>query len=549
MILWLLAGTALAAFVAPREGGEPFRRERVPLDVDTMNQLSRQLGFLAASVERAGPEGQRLRAQLLGMARVLDPANRAAREMLRELGEGREIERSHEMDFQRVLAAGWELEEWLSSEPAGVDGRALGACLREVLGELAPDHPRAVRADAQAARWDGWVAPPEAFVDPPEPGPAEPPPPKEAWKPALEVATADFPVVLLDREKNETRVIVASLVARAVAKPNQGGRLEVEFGSERATAAKLAALLGPLLERRHGEEVRGMKLVFSLPKGVPYSTARNDLVLSGAAFLAGEALITGKLPTAVVLAEVGADGSLGLPQRFWELLARIESLDGRRWLMPAKAVDRFPAMLTLGRSGFFMKHEVLLAKDADGLASLAPLPLSGEMPEALARFEEIQRVGKRSSLGSFVANPHTQARLRQVVADEPRHASARMLAQRGTPGGWPRFLPREVAASELLRAIEPIGKAINVQPILLREDTIDRAVDECREQLDEIHSVLELDDRELHEAVEDLLKPVAQVTKSVRKKTVQSDGSLGRAVMAYRGLLARLRVEAGLPPK
>ncbi len=562
VIFCLLAGSALAAFVPPREGAEPFRRERVPLDVDSMNQLSRQLGFLAASVEREGPDGMRLRAQLLGLARVLDPANRPARDLLRELGEGVEPEASREMDFQGVVRQGWELEGWLSSDAAGADGRALGACLLDVLGALDPDHPRAAASRAETGAWRGWVEDREAFVDPPDPESVEPPQaeePDEPWQPALEAATADFPLVVLDRESNRTRLVAASLAGRAVVappKPDGGGkgagknspRFTVEFGTERATAQLLGNILRPLLEERHGAEIHRIKLVLSLPKGLAYSTARNGMSISAAAFLISEAIITGAEPTAGVIAEVQPDGSLKLPNQFWQLLAELESLDGRRWLMPAEAVESFPAMLTLGRASFFMKHEVLLARDADGLAGLASLPVAGDLPAPLAQFAEIQRVGQRSSLGSFVANPHTQARLRQVFAAEPRHASARMLALRGT-SKWPRYLPREIVAGELLRAITPIGKAINVKPELIEEGAVDAAIEECRQRLEEIYPLLDLDDRELHTAVDDLLNPVDQVTKSIRKQNVMSDGNVGRARVAYQGLLARLRVEAGLPPK
>lgn len=561
-ILCLLVGSALAAFVPPREGAAPFRRERVPLDVDRMNQLSRQLGFLATSVEREGPDGLRLRAQLLGLARVLDPANRPARDLLRELAAGVDPEPSREMDFQGVVGQGWEVEAWLSSDAAGADGRALGACLLDVLGALDPEHPRALASRAEAGPWRGWVEDREAFVDPPDPEAVEAPQPEEPdepWEPALEVASADFPLVVFDQESNRTQLVAARLTGRAVVekpRPGQNGkgggknspRFTVEFGAERATAQLLGNILRPILEKRHGAEIHRMKLVLSLPKGLAYSTARNGMSVSAAAFLISEALITGAEPTAGVLAELQPDGSLKLPTQFWQLLGDLEPLEGRRWLMPAEAVGSFPAMLTLGRASFFMKHEVLLARDADGLAGLASLPVAGDLPAPLAQFAEIQRVGQRSSLGSFVANPHTQARLRQVFAEEPRHASARMLALRGT-SKWPRYLPREIVAAELLRAINPIGKAINVKPELIEEGALDAAIEDCSRRLEEIYPLLDLDDRELHAAVDDLLKPVDQVTKSIRKQNVMSDGNVGRARMAYQGLHARLRVESGLPPK
>ena len=70
-----------ADFIAPTDR-VPFRRDQLPIDVETMGQLSRQLTVLCTTLNTEDPENQRVAAQFLAVAAALDPVNRQATELL-----------------------------------------------------------------------------------------------------------------------------------------------------------------------------------------------------------------------------------------------------------------------------------------------------------------------------------------------------------------------------------------------------------------------------------------------------------------------------------
>ena len=82
LLAGLMGASAEGNFALPAEGPVAFRRDRVPLDVDTMGKLSMQLVVLAKGVAGATPMERRGAAQMLAMAIALDPGNARARRVL-----------------------------------------------------------------------------------------------------------------------------------------------------------------------------------------------------------------------------------------------------------------------------------------------------------------------------------------------------------------------------------------------------------------------------------------------------------------------------------
>ena len=80
----LLAFVAVvrAEFVPPAEGPVPFRRDKLPVDVDTMTALSRQVTVLAEAEAGETAEQRRAVAQMAALALALDPSNRQARDLV-----------------------------------------------------------------------------------------------------------------------------------------------------------------------------------------------------------------------------------------------------------------------------------------------------------------------------------------------------------------------------------------------------------------------------------------------------------------------------------
>ncbi|MEN9974476.1 MAG: hypothetical protein RLZZ282_482, partial [Verrucomicrobiota bacterium] len=133
-------GVALGAadFIPPQEGPVPFRRDKIPLNVEEMTWISHQLEAMARGWNPTTDVHRRAAAQMLALALALDPANANARNLVSE------YEQNHrqtpgdgalrEPQPERMLAD----MKWLESEPAGDDGAALAACLKDILALTDP---------------------------------------------------------------------------------------------------------------------------------------------------------------------------------------------------------------------------------------------------------------------------------------------------------------------------------------------------------------------------------------------------------------------------
>ena len=146
-----------------------------------------------------------------------------------------------------------------------------------------------------------------------------------------------------------------------------------------------------------------------------------------------------------------------------------------------------------------MKNEVLLAETADELCDLGSASPKAEIQDAYTRFAEIKKVGNGKPIGTFLAHPSTQARLNQLAASMPQHASAKLLALQGS-GSRPRFLQRAVLAQEIREALQPIGPVGETSTDKLVSNRLDDIHEQCRDKLDKMGGFIDIRDRDLHKA-------------------------------------------------
>ncbi len=518
-LLVTLAAFARAEFVPPAEGPVPFRRDKLPVDVDTIAALSRQVTVLAGAGLPADAAGRRTAAQIAALALALDPANRPARDLLDRLKAGEVPAAAEGGELQRSRSRIWQTLAWLEMPEAGADGRALAACLTDVLVIADPDHPRAreQREGGEIGRWTGWVAPESAFREKaPEPDPEPMPEKEEAPLPAVALAEVSTPVPVWTRDKNKESPSLRMALLRAKVSPgSESGGVEIRWQDalrpgltppSRAVAAAVA--------KRHDGLKGGLTADFTCRMDGTYDPAGNGGTLSGSAAVLLEAALSGNSGPALAFAVAGEDGSLSLPPAFWSALRALAASEkGHRIILPAKAENFLPSLLLLDGPDFFMENEVLLAGTVEELCSLAAGKPDPALAESLAAFAEIRAAGEGKAIGPFLAHPSTQARLNKLASAMPRHASARMLALQGS-GSRPRFLPRPVLAREIRNALQPIG--------YLREETgnelLTARLDEihagCREQLDGLFGFIEIRDRDLHKsavAVADSIRTLARL--------------------------------------
>src|SRR6478672_7927023 len=128
-------GTWVSAveFVAPAAGPIAFRRDRVPLDADTMGTLSRQLETLATALDNSTAAGSRGAAQMLALATALDPSNTSARELIDSFQNNTPPAKADPGQIEKAQARIWQYLGWLETEEAGEQGKALAACLSDVI--------------------------------------------------------------------------------------------------------------------------------------------------------------------------------------------------------------------------------------------------------------------------------------------------------------------------------------------------------------------------------------------------------------------------------
>ena len=510
----------MAAFVPPAEGPVPFRRDKLPVDVDTMTALSRQVTLLAASETGEDAAERRAVAQMAALALALDPSNRQARDVIAAAEKGEKPAEPASDELERARNRAWQTLSWLEMPEAGADGNALAACLGDVLAIADPRHPKAKERAGEKGAWKDWVAAKDAFetkapVKPVEPEPPDHPPEKTA--PTLALANLEVPMpVWVKNAETGVESMEPVKVSFHGEISEEGGRPVVEVPGEGVSErlAKPFHVLETAMQARHGSLPKGLKITLGFGKE-NYWLARNGNAVTGTTALLLEGALTGKTPSAFTLAQVGPGGKLELPPKFWHSLRALSAMPGGgRLILPEQASEYLPALLTLDDAAFFMKREVLLASTLDELCDLAFAAPDGPAGEAMKRFSEIRKVGEGKALGTFVAHPATQQRLKEITDAFPKHASARMLALQGS-GNRARFLPRAVLAREIRTALEPTAMLATLQVTTsdgkVDHDGLEKAHESSRAVLDTLAAAGYVDIRD-----RDLLKSGMEVTDTLR---------------------------------
>ena len=520
----LLAFVAVvrAEFVPPAEGPVPFRRDRLPVDVDTIAMLSRQITLLTGADLPRNEAGLRAAAQMTALALALDPANREARDLIGKLREGGAPEEADGKELERSRNRAWQILGWLEMPEAGADGQALAACLGDVLAIADPDHPKAKerREKGEQGAWSGWIAPESAFRKKeaePEPEPME----KKEILPAVALADPSAPVPLwaVNAETKASHLGIAKIQAKVTA-GSESGKVEVKWGTPNPGDALLASSRGLtyVISKRYGGLQGGVEASFKWEGDHHYTAERNGGVLSGTGVILLDAAMSGKEPAAMAFAVVGEDGTLQLPPGFWAGLRELSALKGNeRLVLPAKAEDFLAALLVLDDAAFFMDHEVLLANTVEELCDLSSGAPKPPLAETHSGFGEIQKVGRGKSVGAFVAHPSTQMRLNKLATAMPQHASARFLALQGS-GSRPRFLQRAILAREIRDALQPIVRLSGETTEKLLTQELDQIHENSRKKLDQLYNLIEIRDRDLHKAAVGVADSVRTLARTLDKE-------------------------------
>lgn len=557
----LLTGAVLASgpFAMPAEGPLPFQRDRLPVDVDTMTRLSRQLAAFGRAADDDTPEGRRAAARVLALAIALDPANPQARDLLAARAKGETPEPADAGDLERFAADIRKLLEWLRTPESGPDGQALAACLNDILSSS---------TDPEQGKWSGWIpalasyrpAPPVKIPDaPPERPKNDPPLPGSVI--ARREAVVFSPLWTWERDGN--RMVMRSIeVAMKARIEGQGDeRKGFSFRAENTPDADslrgVSDQLANLLRRDYERLPRGGRVFLTFNHGSDAFVNRNREAMTAAAGVLMDAAVSGREPAATVMGQIGADGSLKATSLAWDRLRLLSSSDrGGRLVIPREMEPMLASVLALEDPGFFLKYEVIAASNLKELAERSAAKAEGPLAEASARFVEIRGKAGTTPVGQFVANRFVRQRLTEIQQLFPDHLSSRLLLLQGG-GTRPTKLPRKLLAAEIRKAFEPLsGLVRNEGPWNLEADAVDRTQESVRTAFEALDRYVDFGDRDLATRGRDLLGGLRTLSRAKRARYDAEDGNrtldsaystLRRGYQALAEELASIEGEA--PPR
>lgn len=568
-------GLSAATFVAPAENVVVFRRDRLPLDVDSMAGLAGRLLTLAQAQGGATAADRRGVAQMLALVLALKPEAKEARSFAERFAEGRQQTKPEAAAVTAARALGWQALGWLDTAEAGTDGRALAACLGDVMSLADPKHPRALewRAKGERGAWANWVQPLAAFEDPAplaNEGPTAPPvgdPPKRPPEPEdpeevagpikLEKASLNTVVWAAPAANQPRKLMMMPLVmTAALRKPESQPGKDSDKGSGKdsdSTPAKPEPFScrweNPKAGEQTGEETESfgflrqvacevvtadsgplpadVRLTFRPETSAFYRVAKDPVGISASLAVLAHAAVSGIEPQGTVIGEIRRDGSFRLPADFWERLRALSGKGGGRLVLPAEAEAFLPSILVFEDPGFFLDYEILFAADFGQLIACTARKASGELADAAGRFAEMRGKRGNQAVSAYVANRFVRQRLDEIARLAPYHASARMLAIQGA-GQRPAKLTTPILATELLMVTRSTDWIVTTEPDKLEPETLATLSDGGRKRLDSLERLAEMRDRALVDQANDLLIGLRTFSRAIRKRTDSEGNTISR---------------------
>jgi len=570
----LLAG----GFAPPAEGPVAFRRDQIPLDVDAMSGLSKQLESLARGLDPATARERRGAAQMLALALALNPANATARELVADYQKNRHQSAADAQQLAKLRSRIAPVLAWLETPEAGRHGHALAACLKDVLAMVDPQHPD---ADEKGV-WAGWIPDLAAYETKTlskqeDPKPQAPegvsPAKKEMPLSIAEVYTLLWQKVGHDESAHWALAVAPlQMAATQVAVEGEGSplpfTLEIDPGQNGGLFTQTNAMLLKLLANSHP----------ALPPGYRISITSADLeqsirslklqTLSAAAAVLASSAVTGREPEAIILGQIDEFGAYQLPTGFWDQLQALGKGNGQRLVLPVEAATYLPALLALEKPGFFLEYEVLLAANFKQLLERSYKVPDQALAKTTAKFRVVRQRADAQDVRQYLSNHFVRQRLADISQEAPFHESAKMLLIQAT-GQHPTLVARTVLAAELRRALDPMSWVVPSAASPPSDDdtppriTLDyeftpadiaklaATIDRCHSQVEALDRHAEKGDRELLEQTRKVINALRTLARTTRhrgdyfpaQKSVRA--AYSDLTSLHKELLEKLRSDAG----
>jgi len=545
--LWiacLLAGAGLplhaADFAPPAEGPVAFRRDKIPLDVDALSMLSRNLVTLASALDGDTPVRRRGAAQMMALALALDPANGSARELMLAYQEDRHKPSADAAMLEKSRARVWQYISWLETPEAGSQGQALATCLKDVIVISDPENPKAaaLRDAAQKGAWAGWIPAISAYESKAEVASNDPvKPAPEAFpeiKNDIRLDKARVQTVLWQKmgKSDEDKWVLAmaplEMTATLAGPGDDGGNhganqpLSIQIGSNHdgGSLGQLGNVVRALLKKQQENLPHGVQITITSKELASALESKKRVSISAAAAVLASSALSGREPDAVILGQVDDTGAFKLPTGFWDQLQALGKGTGQRLVLPAEAATILPSMLALEKPGFFMEYEVLLAADFKQLLELSAKTPEGPVANATAEFRRIRERAGTQDVRQYIANSFVKQRLTAVYQDAPVHFSSKMLLIQAA-GNRPTLVVRSVLASEIRRSLEPMVWLVKTQDNggdFPEASKIGQTYEICRTRVDALERYADKGDRSLIDHARELVIAIRNLDRATRTR-------------------------------
>jgi hypothetical protein len=467
VILGTTGFLAAANFSAPKEGPVPFRRDRIPLDKPSMITLSHELTTLASGLKNDSMAKRRTAAQMLALAKVLDPANAAARELIVAMQTDQYSPTPNSKEIEPSQAHVWQCISWLETPQAGTQGHALADCLLDIIAVSDPANSRSgtLLKAAERGAWDGWVPELAGYQ--------------------LEQKTEN----VIPKAHNQTLTNTVKLPLTVITVPmwqrvGEGWATHFSFAPQPLSINAFDVNAddydhdgSPGLDIQHAPKNNPdckpsnmsaeLENEFGpLPNDWEFritSSALDDQDLprnkiqpiSGAIAVLVSATLTGNAPGATIVGQLRPNGAFVMADTFWEQIRSINRNGKERVIVPAEAASILMNLLPMGQTEFFLNHEVMIAKNLKELTELASTTLPKAEVEALAKFAEIRSKCGTTPVNDYVKNSFVLHRLVDLSSEAPYLYSAKILASQGA-GQGPTKVSRKIIVKEMRQALAPL---------------------------------------------------------------------------------------------
>ncbi|RYD21363.1 MAG: hypothetical protein EOP88_11685 [Verrucomicrobiaceae bacterium] len=526
----MVTSSQAVEFIAPAEGPVAFRRDKVPLESEMMGELSLQLTDLAYALPGTTAGELRCASQMLALATTLDPGNARARNLIEDFRKNRRRPDPDQEKLVKDRIRVWGTIAWLETTEAGPEGQALANCLKDVMAVSDPKDPRSetLLASGQQGAWNGWVQMTESF-ELGMPGKRASGGKNPGAGPALKLAEATVSTVIWQESGEGAGKWAQSLVPltmKAGATEEKLSGFSLTIGSAGIPAlATVASQVTTLLTSMHDPLPGGLRVEINAPGLTVAENSGKTLNCQAAAAVLANAAITGKEPDATILGSVDTSGNYTLPKGFWDQLRAVDKGKGGRLILPMAAADYLTALLAFENARFFLKYEVLLAKDFKQALEFSSKATPEAYATPLGQFAEIQAKATEGSVGSYLTNSFVRRRLAEISQAAPFHYSSKMLLIQGA-GNRPTLIPKAVMTSEIRRALEPVADvAKSVAQSAAYSGSMATVYENARTSLDGLQRYAEKDDRTLLSQAQALVAMVRTMDRVGRVRTGVNDTS------------------------